>query len=588
MKDVTFREILAYYWPHVVVYKWPTILGLTTFAVGGVLDAAIKPLLYKKLIDTTALEVNAASLETLALTLFGVAVVILTYNILFRIADFAHTYAQSNIMKHLTDESFARVADHSQEFFSNTFVGALVAKVKRYTDSFEALHDAFAFNILMNGLTLVVTFGILLWIAPLLGSIFIVWLAVYVVITVWFLRRKIPKDIAHATSQSRTTGALADAISNILTVKMFARAKSEEETFADITKDQEIKRRNTWNWDTWQRMFQGLAVGIVEIAVIVGAVVLWSRGEITPGTIVLVQLYLISLFNITWTLGRQIARIVQALNDAKEMIEIFKTPPSVADTEHPEPVRITKGEIRFENVVFKYTGNKPVFKGLSLHIPAGEKVGLVGHSGAGKSTITKLILRFTDIESGRITIDGQDVTRVLQDDLRRSIAYVPQEPVLFHRSLRENIAYGKPNATEEEVISAARRAHAHDFIMNLPKGYDTLVGERGIKLSGGERQRIAIARAMLKDAPVLILDEATSSLDSISERHIQDALTELMKGRTTLVIAHRLSTVQYMDRILVFSEGAVIEDGTHTELIAKRDGTYRELWDEQSGGFLGE
>ena len=206
MKDVTFREILAYYWPHVVVYKWPTILGLTTFAVGGVLDAAIKPLLYKKLIDTTALEVNAASLETLALTLFGVAVVILTYNILFRIADFAHTYAQSNIMKHLTDESFARVADHSQEFFSNTFVGALVAKVKRYTDSFEALHDAFAFNILMNGLTLVVTFGILLWIAPLLGSIFIVWLAVYVVITVWFLRRKIPKDIAHATSQSRTTG----------------------------------------------------------------------------------------------------------------------------------------------------------------------------------------------------------------------------------------------------------------------------------------------------------------------------------------------------------------------------------------------
>ena len=588
MKDVTFREILAYYWPHVVVYKWPTILGLTTFAVGGVLDAAIKPLLYKKLIDTTALEVNAASLETLALTLFGVAVVILTYNILFRIADFAHTYAQSNIMKHLTDESFARVADHSQEFFSNTFVGALVAKVKRYTDSFEALHDAFAFNILMNGLTLVVTFGILLWIAPLLGSIFIVWLAVYVVITVWFLRRKIPKDIAHATSQSRTTGALADAISNILTVKMFARAKSEEETFADITKDQEIKRRNTWNWDTWQRMFQGLAVGIVEIAVIVGAVVLWSRGEITPGTIVLVQLYLISLFNITWTLGRQIARIVQALNDAKEMIEIFKTPPSVADTEHPEPVRITKGEIRFENVVFKYTGNKPVFKGLSLHIPAGEKVGLVGHSGAGKSTMTKLILRFTDIESGRITIDGQDVTRVLQDDLRRSIAYVPQEPVLFHRSLRENIAYGKPNATEEEVISAARRAHAHDFIMNLPKGYDTLVGERGIKLSGGERQRIAIARAMLKDAPVLILDEATSSLDSISERHIQDALTELMKGRTTLVIAHRLSTVQYMDRILVFSEGAVIEDGTHTELIAKRDGTYRELWDEQSGGFLGE
>lgn len=586
--DITFKEIIKYYWPHIVVYKKSALLGLLAFGAGGLLSSAVTPLLYKRIIDITSVPLNEGSVDGLIVTLLLITAAVVGYNILFRIADFAHSYAQSNVLKSLSDETFARVGDHSQAFFADTFVGSLVAKTKRYVDSFETLHDTFVFNVWMNGITLIATFGILFWFAPILAIVFAVWLVFYVAITVWFLKRKIPKDMAHAMAQSETTGALADGITNILTIKMFASFKREKENFARITRVQETRRRATWFWDSWQRLFQGFSVALIEVTVMIGAVILWTQGEITAGTIVLVQIYLFHLFEITWNLGRQIAHTVQALNDAKEMIAIFKEPLSVADVIKPEKASITRGEIEFKDVTFEYTEGKSVFEKLSLHIPASQKVGLVGYSGAGKSTITKLILRFTDINEGTICIDGQDITKITQDSLRRAISYVPQDPILFHRSLRENIAYGNPGATDEEIVIAAKRAHAHEFIKTLHKGYDTMVGERGVKLSGGERQRVAIARALLKDAPILILDEATSSLDSISERHIQDALKELMKGRTTLVIAHRLSTIQNMDRILVFENGSVIEEGTHQELIENTKGTYYELWKEQSSGFLGE
>ena len=585
---ITFKDIVRYYWPHVRKYKWSTLFALVAFGTGGLLANAFTPLLYKQLIDLTSVPLTPETTQGLTVTLILITLAVITYNILFRAADFALVYAQSNILKLLMDEAFARIGRHSQAFFSNTFVGSLVAKSKRYVDSFETLMDTFAFSVWMNGLTLITTAIILSVYAPLLALVFGGWLFFYVLLTIWFLKRKIPKDVAHAASQSNTTGALADSITNILTIKMFASFSFEKTRLAGVTQDQETKRRATWNWDNWQRFFQGFAVAFIEVVVIVGAVMLWARGEITAGTIVLAQIYLFKLFDITWNLGRNIARTVQALNDAREMIEIFEEPLSVSDPLNLEPVKMRDGDIAFDNVSFKYDEGKHVFSNLSLHIPAGQKVGLVGHSGAGKSTITKLILRFTDIDRGVIRIDGQDIAKVSQDDLRRAISYVPQEPVLFHRSLRENIAYGKQDATEEEIIRASKRAHAHEFIETLPEGYDTFVGERGIKLSGGERQRVAIARALLKDAPVLILDEATSSLDSISERHIQDALKELMKGRTTLVIAHRLSTIQSMDRILVFEDGCIIEDGSHRELIQKPGGVYNELWREQSSGFIGE
>jgi len=267
-------------------------------------------------------------------------------------------------------------------------------------------------------------------------------------------------------------------------------------------------------------------------------------------------------------------------------MEILSQEPEVLDPVSPEPVRITAGAISFDKVIFSHDGaDDALFDNLNLHIKPGEKIGLVGHSGSGKTTLTRILLRFSDIDGGSITIDGQNIAAITQDDLRRSIAYVPQEPLLFHRSIRENIAYGKPDATDGEIRAAAQKANAADFIEKLPDGYGTMVGERGVKLSGGQRQRIAIARAILKNAPILVLDEATSALDSESELLIQAALNQLMEQRTAIVIAHRLSTIQKMDRILVLEKGTIVEQGSHAELVNKK-GVYAQLWAHQSGGFI--
>lgn len=270
------------------------------------------------------------------------------------------------------------------------------------------------------------------------------------------------------------------------------------------------------------------------------------------------------------------------------MIDIFETKSDIKDTTNPEKCKINKGGIKFENVTFGYKKNKYIFKDFNFEIKSNQKIGLVGHSGAGKSTIVNLLLRFVDVNSGCIKIDNQDIRKISQYDLRKHISYVPQESILFHRSIYENIAYGKPDASKKEIIQAAKNAHAHEFITKLPNGYDTLVGERGTKLSGGERQRIAIARAMLKNAPILILDEATSALDSLSEKHIQKAFETLMKNRTTVVIAHRLSTIQKMDKIIVLDNGKIIEEGTHESLANKKNGIYSSFWKSQADGFLSE
>jgi ATP-binding cassette subfamily B protein len=277
----------------------------------------------------------------------------------------------------------------------------------------------------------------------------------------------------------------------------------------------------------------------------------------------------------------------RVVGDATDLVKTLSQEPEIKDPEQPEPSRMGRGDIMFDSVTFAHDGaDDAVFKNLQLHLKPGEKIGLVGHSGSGKSTFTRLLLRFSDVLSGRVLIDGQDISKVTQADLHRQIAYVPQEPLLFHRTIRENIAYGDLDASDEAVEAAARMASAHDFIMALPQGYDTLVGERGVKLSGGQRQRVAIARAMLKNAPVLVLDEATSALDSESEVLIQAALWKLMEGRTAIVIAHRLSTIQKMDRIVVLDNGKIVEEGSHKELIAKQNGTYAKLWAHQSGGFM--
>ena len=294
---------------------------------------------------------------------------------------------------------------------------------------------------------------------------------------------------------------------------------------------------------------------------------------------------MVGIFHRVWNLGKSIRHIYEALADAAEMVEILEMPHEVKDYPKAKSLAVSNSVIKFEDVTFKFNQTRAVLNGLSMQIAPHEKIALVGPSGAGKSTITKLLMRFYDVESGKITIDGQSIAKVTQNSLRHAVAMVPQEPILFHRSLMDNIRYGRPDATDEEVFEAARRARCHDFIVELPEKYNTFVGERGIKLSGGERQRIAIARAILKDAPILVLDEATSSLDSESESLIQAALDELMKGKTTIVIAHRLSTIMRMDRIVVIDGGKVVDTGTHDQLLEKQ-GIYKKLWDIQAGGFI--
>ncbi len=323
----------------------------------------------------------------------------------------------------------------------------------------------------------------------------------------------------------------------------------------------------------------------LELLVMYLAVKQWYAGNLTVGDVVLIQAYIARIFDKLWETGRNIRTLYEALADANEMTEILLKPHEIQDEKGAIALNAKKGGIEFKNVTFGYFKEAMVLEKFNLAIAPGERIAIIGTSGGGKSTIIKLLFRFHDISSGKILIDKQNIAEVTQDSLRAAMAFVPQEPVLFHRSLMENIRYARPDATDEEVLEAAKRAHAHEFIESFREGYETLVGERGVKLSGGERQRVAIARAILKDAPILVLDEATSSLDSESEMYIQDALRELMKDRTTIVIAHRLSTIMQMDRIVVIDGGKIIEEGKHEELLKAQQGTYQKLWEIQAGGF---
>lgn len=582
-----FRSILKHYWPFVRKYKWLHGIVLTAYGLGKVIDIAVAPIIYKLIIDTVSNPpADAASfLWTLILYLIAAFVVM---NIMFRLGDWYMIKTQSRTLEDLTNYSLEKLHNHSYTFFTNTFTGSLIAKTKRFISAYETLHDQFVFAFWFGLVSLSASAGVLFFVAPWLGALFVFWLVTYIVMVSFLIKYQIPKSMENAAADTKVTGHYSDIISNFFTVKMFGSRLFEEKEFKKTAAFQQEKRRVAWiQQGFWNSMWQGLNIDFFIVIFMAASVWLWLGGHITAGTIVLMQIYAFTSFYVVWNISKNIVRVTAALTDADEMVELFDREIGVKDPENPEPVRMKHGEVRFDGVYFNYEDNTSVFKDLNLEIKAGEKVALVGHSGAGKTTITKLLLRFLDIESGSITIDGQNIAHVKQDDLRKRIAYVPQEPLLFHRSIAENIAYGKPKATKKEIETVAKKAHAHEFIKNLPKGYDTLVGERGVKLSGGERQRVAIARAMLKDAPVIMLDEATSALDSIAEGKIQDALFKLIKGKTAIVIAHRLSTIQQMDRIIVFDNGKIVEEGTHVELL-KSGKVYKELWDSQVGGFITE
>ncbi len=545
------------------------------------------PLLLATLVDVL---ITPAPDFSLAYLLLGVLVAteVLSFllgRIVFRFRNPMLSRATQNISMRIF-EVFNR---QEYAFFTNSFIGSLVSKANRFILTFNVVFDNFLFPILALVVQIIAPIIILATKSVWLSIVFASVALLMGIVTFVLGKYKTVHLKRSAEADSRVTAALADNLTNNLATKMFAHRSYETQRFHAITDE----RRQLFDTRTRVaeriRAMRSLGVFSFQIAVAYILVRLVQHGTITVGTILLVQLYLTRLAQSLWNLNNVVERLEESLSDSFEMTEVMLRGPKVNDPEQPIPFVPKQGMIELDNVTFTYhddASQEALFRGLTLSIPAGQKVGLVGPSGGGKTTLTKLLLRFMDIDKGEIRIDGQAIDQIRQDDLRSHIAYVPQEPILFHRSIYENIAYGDPAANKNEVIKVAQLAHAHEFIEQLPLSYDTLVGERGVKLSGGEKQRVAIARAMLKKAPILVLDEATSALDSKSEKAIQDALGELMKNRTTIVIAHRLSTIRKLDRIIVMKDGHIVEDDTHVVLSKKKNGIYTDLWAHQSGEFL--
>jgi ATP-binding cassette subfamily B protein len=545
------------------------------------------PLFYKRFFDIL---VSASDKQVIAGQLIQTILIILAFNaagwLLYRLAGFLNSYFETEVIASLRQRAFNYMIGHSYAFFANNFTGSLVQRVNRFARAFEHLADRILWNIVPLIIRTVGSLIVLYFISPTIALILAGWAALFFVFNFIFSRWKFKYDIQAGEADSRTTGALADAITNQNTIQLFASSEEEGEHFRGVTREQARITRFVWNLETVVDSVQAFLAIAAEFLLFYFSIRFWQEGRITIGSFVLIQTYLVGLIGRLWDFSRVVRDIYGGIADAKEMVEILDTEYEIKDVAGAPALAVPKGAVRFSDVSFRFNKKRNVLDHIDLSIKSGEKIALVGPSGAGKSTIVRLLLRLHDVSEGSITIDGQDIRSVTQESLRSQLSLVPQDPILFHRTLMENIRYGRKEATDEEVKRAAKLAHCDEFIEELPDTYDTYVGERGIKLSGGERQRVAIARAILKNAPILILDEATSSLDSHSEYLIQDALNALMKKKTTIVIAHRLSTIRKMDRILVIDEGRVIEEGTHDELDAKRGGLYRKLWSLQAGGFL--
>ncbi|MDR3642407.1 MAG: ABC transporter ATP-binding protein [Candidatus Doudnabacteria bacterium] len=503
----------------------------------------------------------------------------------WRLSGWFLSLYEARVMSDLLNTCFAYMQGHSYTFFSNNFAGSLVRKINRYSRTFEDLADILFQNLAQTTLQIAIIVVVMFFFFPPLAWIILLWATVYIYFNYRFARWKIKYDVARAAQDTKVSGRLADTVSNNINLKLFNGFDREFDEYKAQTQELFRLRRLGWNLGTLSETVQGFLVVILELAVMYGAVLMWRQGKLTVGDFALLQAYLIQIFQQLWNFGRFVRRIYESVADANEMTEILETPHEIRDAAGALDLKVARGKIELRGVNFSYENNPPVLENFNLVISPGERAALIGPSGGGKSTIVKLLLRFTDIQSGEILIDGQNIAKVTQESLRANISLVPQEPILFHRSLMENIRYGQPKATDEQVLQAAKLAHADEFISHFPQGYETYVGERGVKLSGGERQRVAIARAILKNAPILVLDEATSSLDSESEHFIQDALKNLMKNKSVIVIAHRLSTIMQMDRIIVLENGKITEEGKHEELLKAEQGTYQRLWNIQAGGF---
>ncbi|MFM0628826.1 ABC transporter ATP-binding protein [Paraburkholderia xenovorans] len=580
-----FKDVLGFTFHH-WAQQPRRIVVITALVLLSALADVLTPMFAGRLVDaiasgaaSDAVAWHAAVTAFCVLGALGLGATLLRQGVYFNIIRLT-----LKMMGEIAANAFHRVQRLSTDWHANSFAGSTVRKITRGMWALDLLNDTLLIALLPSLVMLVGATVLLGWRWPTMGAVVGIGSVLYIAVTVAMSLGFVAPAARLANAwDTRMGGALADAVSCNGVVKAFGAEEREEVLLSRVIGKWRHRTRRTWMRGTINGGVQGGMLVAIQAAILGAALLLWARGEAGVGDITFALTMFFMLQGYLRDVGMHIRNLQRSVNDMEELVSLESQPLGIEDHPGAGPITIGKGEIRFEHVTFHYgTNGQPLYDNFSVRIAPGERVGLVGHSGSGKTTFIKLIQRLYDISEGRITIDGQDIARVRQASLRSQIAIVQQEPVLFHRSLAENIAYARPGASRAEIERAAKLASAHDFIAALPNGYDTLVGERGVKLSGGERQRVAIARAFLADAPILILDEATSSLDSESEVLIQQAMERLMMGRTTLVVAHRLSTVRALDRLLVLDKGKVIEEGSHEALIRLENGLYRRLFERQA------
>lgn len=580
------KHIFSLFWQAAMQYRFRTFAALVGSILTPLVAAFGAPFIISRLLEQ--LQAGTVTLEgALPLILLYAVVEIYGQLIGWRINLYFTWTMETAAQRDLYRQIFTSLTEQSLTFHADRFGGALVSQTTKLIGAFERFWDTVFFQV-MPSLTSVVAAITILSFIFWQYAVFLFCLVVVFALAVFFGSRfMLKRSKEEAQANTATNAHVADAITNVMTIKSHGFEAEELEKLNAHTQTWREKSLGTMRGFLATSSVYSSLITLLNISALVAAIWAAERHLISIATVYLAITYTFTVARQLWEMNSIMRNYNRLMGDAHDMTEILQLIPEVRNTSN-KTLSVTKGEIRFNDIKFTHSGNKkPLFNDFNLSIRPGERIGLVGHSGSGKTTLTRLLLRFADVETGTITIDGNDISKVTQQSLRKTIAYVPQEPLLFHRSLRDNVAYGKPGATDKEIREAAKKANALEFINNLPEGLDTMVGERGVKLSGGQRQRIVIARAILKDAPILVLDEATSALDSESEKLIQDALGKLMKGRTSIVIAHRLSTIAKLDRIVVLNQGTIVEDGTHASLL-KKNGVYASLWKHQSGGFIEE
>lgn len=551
-------------------------------------NEALYPYFIKMIIN--AVESHESARQTLWDTVafpFGLLIgAFLIMEIAMRIMDILMVYAFPNIRRDMRLQISKYIKDHDLSYYLNMLSGNIANKVHDIPKAAHDLIESCIDNLLAIVLAFLFMLAVLWTASPIFSVLLIVWTMWHMGITFFFFTELTMKSKDHASALSRLQGATVDFISNILTVRLFASGRRELDKIRDIQEEEvSYARRAGWAY-TKVNFFRGFGGVIFVVATLYFLIQGWIDGWITTGDFSLVAMASFKMLGMVWHLSTSFQSMFRKYGTIESGLEICRRPHNIIDPDTAKPLQVKSGEIQINKLMFHYKEDTPLFENLTLRIKGGEKVGLVGFSGSGKTTFVNLLLRFYDTQSGEILIDNQNIRDVTQSSLRSQIAMIPQEPSLFHRTLKENIRIGNPDASDAEVIQAAKQAYCHEFIETLEHGYDTMVGERGLKLSGGQRQRIAIARAILKNAPILIMDEATSALDSATETYIQNSLKTVMENRTTLVVAHRLSTLSSMDRIIVFDQGKIVEDGSIADLLQNKQGAFSHLWHLQHDGFL--